>query len=383
MMTMVPQASIPVIDISPLLRQIILGAEAEATDCSAAISAISEAVHSHGMFAITGHGIPAEVMSSALAASRASLDRDGMAEREHWEELEQQASMRLPGEFKNFIPAGGENLGRLYKAHAPAEWVAKFSVFPPSWDTDEMVPVRQRNIWPATASGEALKEALEAYYGYVQHVSETLHHALSQSLGKSPRFIRDMLAPYGYGCFRALRYHREEDSELSAPALAAHRDLGTTTLLLSDSPGLQFQPRGSDEWIEVVVPRDALVVNLGEFFEIWTGGAWQATLHRVSATYRQGGRTSLAFFSNQAIPLPREGGIPMSRTVAPLDDMLTGSRNPGDRHAWKGVATQIATDARQSVQWPAFLFERVASMMQGNKCEGNEVQCTRPERGGA
>merc|ERR1712151_498925 len=120
-------------------------------------------------------------------------------------------------------------------------------------------------------------------------------------------------------------------------------DLGTTTFLLSDSPGLQFLPRDSDEWGDGMVPDGALTVNLGEFFEIWSRGTWRATPHRVAAAGRQG-RTSLAFFSSQGIPLPLDGSTPKDRIIAPLEDVLAGG---GDVD---GIET--ASDAPKSLAWP-------------------------------
>lgn len=381
MATMAPvgsAVSIPVIDISPLYLTGASDAKAESCEAvSKVIAEVSEAARSHGLFAVTGHGIPADIIASAFAATRESLEHDGPAEREDWAGLESVTSSRLAGELKNFSPAGEENVGRVTgKLGAPAERVAKFTVFPPSWDEDDTVPDRQRNVWPATDSGRTMKQALELYYMHAQRVSDALHGALSQALGKPQGFIKEMLEPYTQGALRALRYQHEEGRDLDrpAPALAAHKDLGTTTLLTSDAPGLQFQPRGSEEWVDVAVPQGALVVNLGEFFEVWTGGAWHATMHRVAASGRQG-RTSLAFFANQSIRLPIGGGPPPSRVVEPL-----GS----SRSEWQGLKTHEASEARSSLQWPAFFFDRLAALTgKPSKEAAEQEQLVRPAQGGA
>jgi isopenicillin N synthase-like dioxygenase len=375
------EASIPVVDIAPLFLS-------NSPECDAVISALSAAVTSHGIFAITGHGIPLHVIDGALAASKASLEAGGPAETEQWEELEQIVSTRLPNEFKNFSSAGSENIGRFYNGNteAPIELVSKFSVFPPSWEGDSTVAQRQPNIWPSTSNGAVLQEALERYYEEVQCVSDVLHTGLSQSLGKSRSFIKDMLGPYGHGILRALRYQCNSDAHLaSAPALAAHKDLGTTTLLLSDALGLQFQPRDSNDWIDVVVPHGALVVNLGEFFEVWTGGAWHATLHRVSSSGRRG-RTSLAFFSNQAIPLPRDGSAPEDRTIAQLDEInVVAQGAPLQHHVeWKGLGHYWNTETQKTLGWPSYFFDRASSLIKGGQKsnEGDDTDA-RAAKGGA
>jgi isopenicillin N synthase-like dioxygenase len=355
-------SSIPVIDMSPLILR------NNPADCHKVISAISTAVLSHGIFAVTGHGVPPDVMAAALAVSKDTLRKGGPAESEHWHELEERASTRLPGELNNFTPSGVEQIGRMYtgKASAPVEFIAKLSVFPPRRDSDPSVLERQRNLWPATANGNILRRTLESYFAEMQRVSDALHCALALSLGKPANFIEDALAPYVDGVLRAQRYQRDERAEDTEPAMAAHKDLGTTTLLLSDAPGLQFQPRNSDDWVDVIVPEGALVVNLGEFFEIWTHGAWRATPHRVSASAREG-RTSLAFFSNQSIPLPLDGSTPEDRTIAPLEGLPSGEEPDGSQPEWTGIQTQFASNARKSVAWPSFLFERLRNFWQGEE----------------
>lgn len=374
------RASLPVIDISSLFSN-SENANSMATESEAVVSALAAAVTTHGIFAITGHGIPIAIIDAALAATKSSLESDGPAEAESWEEHEKIVSTRLPGELKNYSPAGVENVGRFYngKADAPTESVAKFTVFPPNWERDPMLPERQHNVWPPTSSGILFRQALETYYEHVQGVSDILHSALAQSIGKKSSFIKDMMGPYGHGLLRALHYNCHTDQAdvdgQSAPAMAAHKDLGTTTLLVSDAMGLQFQPRGTHEWIDVVVPHGAIVVNLGEFFEVWTGGAWHATLHRVSASGRQG-RTSLAFFSNQAIPLPRDGSAPENRTIAPLEEIDVVGQGADKNAEWIGVGRYNGSDAQKTVGWPSYFFDRLNSLFQAAECStqgGNDA----------
>lgn len=355
---MQPASSIPVINISPVVQMCnVSAAENSVTPAaSEVISALSSAARSHGIFALIGHGIPLDVMDAALVASTDALDACGHAEVEGWQELEQRVSTRAPGELANFVPVGKENVGRMYNgdAKAPDEAVAKFSVWPSAWEEDPAVAERSCNVWPSTSNGAVFREALERYYAEVQRVSDALHYGLSQAIGQPGNFIKDMLEPYGSGILRSQRYQRKEDANMVAPAMAAHTDLGTTTLLLSDAMGLQFQPRNSSEWIDVVVPRGALTVNLGEFFEVWTRGAWHATPHRVSAAGRHG-RTSLAYFSNQGIPSPSDGHSFKDCVIVPLDIYSDSEemQQPTDK------------DSQQSVRWPGYFNERLAALIAG------------------
>ena len=96
--------------------------------------------------------------------------------------------------------------------------------------------------------------------------------------------------------------------------VGAHADYGFITLLLQDAVGgLQVQPYGQDEWIEVEPIEGALVVNIGEMLEVATNGYLMATIHRVTAPPAGVDRYSVPFFYSprldsiiNTVPLPAE-----------------------------------------------------------------------------
>jgi isopenicillin N synthase-like dioxygenase len=74
-------------------------------------------------------------------------------------------------------------------------------------------------------------------------------------------------------------------------------DYGFVTLLLQDQVGgLEVQPHGQEEWIDVEPIPGALVVNLGEMLEVATDGYLMATIHRVTAPPAGVDRYSVPFF---------------------------------------------------------------------------------------
>ena len=83
----------------------------------------------------------------------------------------------------------------------------------------------------------------------------------------------------------------------------AHTDYGTLTILRAENVvgGLQVQTRAG-EWVDVSVPPEAFVVNLGDMLMRWTNDRWRSTLHRVVNPPLSAGaasrRQSLAFFHN-------------------------------------------------------------------------------------
>ena len=43
----------------------------------------------------------------------------------------------------------------------------------------------------------------------------------------------------------------------------------------------RLQPRGQKDWMEVIAPPDAMVVNIGDLLELWSGGYFVSTPHKV------------------------------------------------------------------------------------------------------
>ena len=83
--------------------------------------------------------------------------------------------------------------------------------------------------------------------------------------------------------FTSIRYNHyapfEASTNFKEPIirLGAHTDFGTQTfLLLSEgSNGLEIQPRGLDDWVEVKLPQEVFcVVNVGDMWETMTNGRW-------------------------------------------------------------------------------------------------------------
>lgn len=61
----------------------------------------------------------------------------------------------------------------------------------------------------------------------------------------------------------------------------AHTDYGSITVLADDGVGGLQVMRRDGHWLDVRVPDDLLVVNLGDLMAIWTNDRWVSNPHRV------------------------------------------------------------------------------------------------------
>jgi isopenicillin N synthase-like dioxygenase len=142
--------------------------------------------------------------------------------------------------------------------------------------------------WPALAG---FREAVERYQAAALAVASDLLRGLAVALGVEPTFFADrMRSPQ---CFlRMLRYPADPES-----STGAHTDYGAITLLATDGgPGLEVRPVNRD-WVPVVAPASALVVNLGDMLARWTNRRYASTPHRVALEGDQE-RYSIPFFVN-------------------------------------------------------------------------------------
>ncbi|KAJ9168377.1 hypothetical protein P3X46_019912 [Hevea brasiliensis] len=88
--------------------------------------------------------------------------------------------------------------------------------------------------------------------------------------------------------FRVMRYIARPsgdsdtvDDDDKAIALRAHTDKNAITILCQNEvQGLEVQIKDGN-WAQVMVPRDALVVIVGEALKVWSNGRLQAARHRV------------------------------------------------------------------------------------------------------
>ncbi|MEE3353527.1 MAG: 2OG-Fe(II) oxygenase family protein [Actinomycetota bacterium] len=131
-----------------------------------------------------------------------------------------------------------------------------------------------------------------------------------------------------------------------SPGFHAHKDITVLTVLDPDAVGgLEVRTR-EGEWVEPECPDDALLVNVGDVLEVWTGGRLVSTPHRV-ANPDGAERYSAPFFvvPNHAVvaePLlqPVDGfaarSIPMGYVQAEVWRTNWPDEAPSDPHSHLG-----------------------------------------------
>jgi isopenicillin N synthase-like dioxygenase len=125
------------------------------------------------------------------------------------------------------------------------------------------------------------REAFDAYRAQVIEAAERAQRAMAIALGCAP----DALLSLGETFYnlRMIHYPAQDrvTPEVGQLGCGAHTDYGSLTLLTDDGVGgLQVMMRNG-EWIDIVVPDNLLVMNLGDLMAIWTNDRWVSNPHRV------------------------------------------------------------------------------------------------------
>lgn len=165
------------------------------------------------------------------------------------------------------------------------------------------------NQWPSNLP--ELRDAMLAYQSALDNLTTALERSFARALGLGP----DGLAPYFERPMTMLKLNhyppQDKPEHESYIGVVPHSDAGAFTILWQDEgDGLEIQNK-SGEWIGAPSIPDTFVINIGNIVQIWTGGRFSSTPHRV---INRGGRDrySIPLFvypSHEAMiePMPGAG----------------------------------------------------------------------------
>lgn len=142
-------------------------------------------------------------------------------------------------------------------------------------DVQAGTPMLGPNMWPEQPG---FREAVGGYYEAAFALGRALFRGFSLALGL-PETHFDSYLQKPPSQLRLLHYPFDPSAE-DRPGIGAHTDYECFTILLPTAPGLEVM-NGEGEWIDAPPVDNAFVVNIGDMLEVWTGGTYVATSHRV------------------------------------------------------------------------------------------------------
>lgn len=278
---------IPVIDIGP------------SRDAAKTVQAVEEACRDVGFMYIVNHGIAQEKIN-AIRCVVVEYFRRPLADK--------MTDCITRDNYRGYIPAGffspatGSKEADNYEGYKLHYEVAAEDEI--RHDCDLYGP----NKWPGAPA--AFASVVQDYWQACDAVADRLLRLMAVALGSDPDwFLRQFDMPLTN--MTLLHYPPRHDGGYG---IHPHKDTDALTILAGDEiTGLMVRGRSSDAWIDVDPPNNALVVNIGDMMELWSGGYFVSTPHKV-VNVNGAERFSFPYFC-----VPRYDVI-----VAPLRDPQPG-----------------------------------------------------------
>lgn len=271
--------SIPVIDLSGPHR-------------SDVVRQIGEAAEKLGMFQVVGHGIPREeVLEEMIRGVRRFHEEDGEVKKRYYS----RDSKRKVMFNSNFD---------LYQGLA-TNWRDTLTCFiAPDPPTPQDIPA-------------ACREIMIQYATHIKRLGGIIFELLSEALGLKPDHLNEIEC--SKGLFLTAHYYPACPEPHLTLGTSKHTDQGFMTILLQDQIG-GLQILSENQWIDVPPVPGALVVNLGDLFQLISNDKIKSVYHRVLAN-KIGPRISVAsFFSTRQLP--------SSRLYGPIKELLSEENPP-------------------------------------------------------
>ena len=250
-------SEIPVIDLAPLISN---------SDSEVTVSSLSDACRRVGFFYVKNHGVnPGTV--SRLHQQAQLFFAQPMA---HKEQLLVDHKMRgyLPLFYRSF-----EGEEHAATSHQEGFWIGHET------PASNARPLDGPNQWPAQL-GE-FRESMEDYFSELETLSQILLRGFARSLEVDEELL---LSWFNTPTTRLKLNHyppQNNPTDDHNIGVVPHSDSGAFTILWQDSHGgLEVQNK-NQEWVGAPPIDDTFVVNLGSIMQIWSGGRFPATVHRV------------------------------------------------------------------------------------------------------
>jgi isopenicillin N synthase-like dioxygenase len=256
------------------------------------VEQLGQALEAIGFFALTDHGIDAELIQSAYqtAAAVFALPEEVKARYEQ---------VALKGQ------RGMTRFGREHAKDSPWPDLKEF------WHIGRE-SAEPQNLWPTEVP--AFKPTMAALFEQLETCAHYLLEACALYLGLPPTYLNNTTID-SPTLLRVLHYPPiPPDAPVGSMRAAAHEDINLITLLCeSTAPGLELlQTDGT--WLPIAAIPGQIIVDTGDMLQNLTNGLFKSTTHRVTNPDRDRDRRfSLPFFVH---PRPEVDLSPLAPCIA-------------------------------------------------------------------
>lgn len=292
---------LPIIDLA--------AAESDHAALAEVAAQIAHACDEIGVFQLTGHGVPAQLLAEQFAVTRRFFARPNR--------IKAAVRQPVPDQVRGWSGVGSEGISYSLDVETPGDLKEKFDIGPidvdrgdPSFSPDRFGATYAPNLWPNDLP--ELRVPWETTYQHLSRVANVLMKCCAVALNRTSEFF-DPWMDRPVNVLRALYYPPQQEPPLPGQLRAGvHCDYGTFTLITGEAQagGLQVLDR-TGAWIDIPTSPSTLTVLVGDLLSEWTGNRWAAPLHRVVNPPRRvaahSDRLAFAFYANPNPDTPVDG----------------------------------------------------------------------------
>ena len=267
---------VPIIDIQSLSNPCTQQAKQQCVD------AIYEGFSDIGFIAVFNHGIESSLLTQLR--EQVILLFNGC-------EKELLKLQVCKNNYRGYIPLGffTPNAGKqavdnyqAFKLHQPIEKNNKLI---------QECDLYGHNVWPSHLPN--LRPLVHEYWQQCLALGNKLLGAISEKIDCFPDDWQELFVD---SLSNMTLMHYPPSLGLDTNGIHPHKDTDVLTILAPDTVGgLQLRVRDNPQWVNVAVPPEALLINVGDMLETWTNGTLVSTPHRVVRDAAQD-RYSFPFF---------------------------------------------------------------------------------------
>lgn len=236
---------------------------------------LEKAASEVGFFGLTGAGVDMDLLDRAYDQIIAYFDRD----------INEKMAMKTNDGQRGYVP------GESAKGENRIDFKEFFHVGRELSKEDLKKLEYCKNVWPE--SPVDFKSTMIDLFQAMDKCKEALGDAITEVLQQKPGYINEMTRE-GDCLMRAIHYPANPPE--NAIWAGAHTDIDFLTILpRSTAKGLQVLNKEGN-WIDVVVPNEALIINCGDMLENLTNGYFRSSFHRVVDSGSGKERYSVVFF---------------------------------------------------------------------------------------